>query len=153
MLRKIVLTVCSLFLALIIGLPLYVYNESLSLLTIYPEPIAETNISNQEISAYWKEHEPKVDQVKYSQITPYWIYDWLAAAVLHDHLGINKTDPYSKVSIMASRIAIHHMRMGATTNKPSGMLWWHILHVSLGIYIQRNWSAKEIVVKYRAINS
>ncbi|MFC3153171.1 hypothetical protein ACFOEK_19185 [Litoribrevibacter euphylliae] len=94
-----------------------------------------------------------MDQVRYSQITPYWVYDWLVAAVLHDYLGINKSDPYSKISIMASSIAIHHMLMGSTMDKPSGNLWWHLLHVSLGIYIQRNWSAKDIVVKYRAINS
>jgi hypothetical protein len=153
MLRKIVLTSLCIVLAALIAWPLYTYNKALSLLNSYPEPLENSVITEIEVKSYWDENEPKASIDNFQNITPYWYYHWLSAAIAGDFLGIKGIDPYSNSSIMASQIAIRHMRGKSNTKNTKGMLWWHLLHASLGIHIQRNWSAKDIVVKYRAGNS
>lgn len=152
MIRKIVLTITLFVLIFMVGAPLYLYNKSLSYLNSFPEPIESSSLTKKEVSDYWKSTEPKVALETYSSITPYWIYSWLVSAIANDYLGYSEMDAYAHTSVMAGSIAINHMRTKGNLKNIEGMFWWHLLHSSLAVHIQRNWSAEEIVDKYRAIN-
>jgi len=153
MLRKVTFTISTVLILALISWPLFTYNKALAFLNIYPDKLDSIEISHQEVVAQWQKAEPKANIDSYQNITPYWFYHWVAAAIAHDFLGIKKLNPYNNISVMAGQIAITHMRTKSVTKNTNGMLWWHILHTSLGIHIQRNWSAKDIVAKYNAISS
>ncbi len=152
MLKKIVLTALFFLLLALISWPLYTYKKSLSLLSNYPQKVVSTELSQQDITNLWQANEPKSSIETFQNITPYWYYHWLSAAIAGDYLGLKNIDPYKNISVMANQIAINHMHVTYAQKHTKSMLWWHFLHASLGIHIQRNWSAKEIVEKYNSIN-
>ena len=142
------LMVGVLFVLLIV--PLALYQHSIGLLDTMPTK-AETELPKEEADKLWAANEDfKPDEC--ASITPYWLYRWLVVAIINDYITrMQVNSAYSNVSKMASRIAIYHMRQGHFHGK--GMLWWHITHAFLGIWLQRNWSTSEIVAKYKAINA
>jgi hypothetical protein len=139
--------------AILIAMPLVTYNHALSLLDSMPSKSVKLNITNDELKKQWSQNEPNAQLVEVHNITPFWFYKWLSVAVFSDLLSVKGLDPYTNASLMASQIAITHMRQVSAIKNTKGMTWWHLLHASLGIYIQRNWSATEILSKYNAINS
>ena len=153
MLRKVFPTIIFFTLIALISWPLYTYNKALSLLDDFPQKVVTTELSQQDINKLWKSNEPKTNIQSFQNITPYWFYHWLSAAIAGDYLGFKNIDPYQNISVMANHIAINHMRVSSVHKNTKGMLWWHLLHASLGIHFQRNWSAKEIMAKYNAITS
>jgi len=149
-LKKIVITILLLVFVIVIAVPPLTYNYALSLIDDMPDKSEVIIISEKEI---WAENEPKANRLNFNSITPYWFYKWLVSAAISDSLLWGNIDPYQNCSLMASKIAITHMRDTAADKKTNGMLWWHILHSSLSVYIQRNWTAEEIAIKYGVINS
>jgi hypothetical protein len=153
MLRKVFLTILFFVLLTLICWPLYTYNRALSLLHSYPQKVLLNELNQQDINRLWQANEPKSNIESFQNISPYWLYHWLLAAVAGDYLGLKNIDPYKNMSVMASQIAINHMNETSVQKNTKSMLWWHLLHASLSIHIQRNWSAQQIVAKYNAINS
>ena len=151
--RKIIFSILTILSLAFISWPLLTYNKALSLLESYPEKNISVNLNQEEVEALWKKIEPQASIGSYQNITPYWYYQWLSTAIASDYLCFKNLDPSKNMSVMASQIAINHMRVTSVHKHTKGMLWWHLLHASLSIHIQRNWSAKEIVEKYNAINS
>jgi hypothetical protein len=87
---------------------------------------------------------------KIDKVTPYWLYHWLIMAIANDYFSYHKIpNPYEKMSIMASTVAITHMSAGNFSGRK--MLQWHITHACLGIWIQRNWPVKAIASRYLEI--
>ena len=146
MFKKPAIIIIALFAALLILAPLAIYSYSLSLLDTMPAEPQSITLTKEQLSEQWASIEPNVTLNSVSNITPYWIYTWLIAAVLNDALSLKYIDPYDSISAMASEIAIHHMR--ETNVKINGRFWWHMVHANLGIWLQRNWEPKEILVKY-----
>jgi hypothetical protein len=133
--------------------PLGGYYYTLSLLNTYPEQVAGVKIEGDQLQAQWQANEPNLSISGLDEVTPYWIYRWLVVAILNDYFSVKDLDPYGNVSLMASKIAIHHMRVADVKGNLKGMLLWHLLNVNLGIWIQRHWTAEEILVKYNEIYS
>jgi hypothetical protein len=76
----------------------------------------------------------------------------LLFAVINEHVRpVAAETPYQNVSKMASRVAIAHMRNEHLKGK--GMLWWHLTHTNLSIWVQRNWTPNEIASKYNQIGA
>ncbi|MDO6677104.1 hypothetical protein [Shewanella sp. 4_MG-2023] len=153
MIKKIAILLLVLVSAILIAVPLVTYNHALSLLDSMPSKAIELNITNDELQKQWSQNEPNVQLIEVHNITPFWFYKWLSVAVLNDFLSVKGLDPHTNSSLMASQIAITHMRQISAINNTKGMTWWHLLHASLSIYIQRNWSATEILAKYNEISS
>lgn len=152
MIRKLSLAVCGILFLVFLLSPWYLYHRSLSLLISYPEPTVVSDLSQSELEAYWKTIEPKADIESLGSSTPYWFYSWLVAAISNDYFDFQIVDPYAQASVMTSQIALNHMSSGVRSNAKHSMLWRHLLHASLSIYIQRSWSAKEIVNTHKAID-
>ena len=128
---------------------LYVYTTR----TMIDEvPIKESNkLGDNDVLEEWKSIEKCLPE-DCASITPYWIYRWAAMAIINDSINpLDSFNAYANVSKMAGAVAIHWMRSGHF--KGQGMGWWHLTHALLGIYIQRNWKANEIVLSYKAINT
>ena len=153
MFKKVFITIFILVFTVVIALPPLTYNYALSLLDVMLEKAEVITISEKELKDRWAENEPKASLLHFNSITPYWFYKWIVAATVSDSMSRFNIDPYQNASLMASKIAITHMRDTSADKNTNGMLWWHILHGSLSIYIQRNWTAEEIVIKYSVINS
>ncbi len=134
----------------LLALPLAVYKHTLSLLDKMPSK-PEVYLTQQKVDELWALHEickPK----ECASISPYWVYRWLFVATINDNLTpMDLNAAYRNVSKMASQIAISHMRQGHFSKVKT--LWWHLTHAYLGIWLQRNWSAKEIAAKYKLINA
>ena len=146
MFKKPTIIIITLFTALLILAPLAVYNYSLSLLDTMPAEPQSFTLTKEQLSEQWATIEPNVTLNSVGNITPYWIYTWLIAAILNDALSLKYIDPYDSISAMASEIAIHHMR--ESNVNIDGRFWWHMVHANLGIWLQRNWEPEEILVKY-----
>jgi len=127
--------------------PLLVYQHTLGL--VDPLPTKPTALlSQRQVDQMWAARESCSQEVCAS-ITPYWIYGWLTVAIVNDFIyRLDTMAPYDNVSRMASQIAIQHMRSGKF--KGRGMLWWHLTHVCLGIWLQRNWTPSEIATEFLA---
>ena len=139
----------GIFLFLLV-LPLVVYKYTLSQLDEMPKK-SEIQLSQQEVNELWALHET-CNPKKCRSISPYWVYRWLIVATINDNVtSIEPNTTYSNVSKMASQIAISHMRERHTAKVK--ILWWHLTHVYLGIWLQTNWSADEIAAKYTSINA
>jgi len=148
--RKIVLWTIATFLLVLLVLPLLLYNYSLSLLETMPEK-PTIHITHQRAQELWSSRERCTPQ-DCASTTPYWPYRWLAAGAIDDSTTpMNLDAAYENMSTMASQVAIHHMRQVHFSG--SGMLWWHITHTYLTIWLQRNWSTNEIASKFREIGS
>lgn len=151
--KKFLSILLSLLLLTILGLPIYIYTDSLSKLNSFPEKPYPIDMNDDQLVNQWANHEKKATIKNYDSITPFWLYKWLGMAILHDYFHIKSFDAYTNVSSMAGQIAITHMRKSTSLKHRLKMSDWHILHISLSIYIQRNWSAKEILAKYNEIDS
>ena len=129
--------------------PWGIYYHSLSLvgkMPIFPIVV----MSDEDLIKIWKKNEKEAVLSKIDEVTPYWIYHWLIMAIANDDFSYNEIpNPYEKMSIMASTVALTHIMAGNFSGK--GMLQWHITHVCLGIWIQRNWSIKAIASRYLEI--
>jgi hypothetical protein len=136
----IILTVLSLI--FLIAMPLFLYNYGLSSLSEMPKA-QKTSISKKELVKQWNKIEKNVSIEELGSITPYWIYKLPFTHIF----GIN---PYKNSSRMASIVAINYMRtLQDKTHK--GIRFWHIVHASLSIWIQRNWTAEQIVEEYNRV--
>ncbi len=134
----------------LLALPLVAYKHTLSLLDEMPNK-SDIILTQQEIDVIWSSNET-CSTKECESISPYWVYRWILVATINDYvMPIEPNLAYSNVSKMASQIAISHMRQGHI--KRVKMLWWHMTHAFLGIWIQRNWSANEITTKYQGINA
>lgn len=149
MYKRAVLIFIVLTAVLLITAPLVVYSYSLSLLNTMPSKPQNITVTKEQLSEQWVAIEQNVTLENVNNITPYWIYIWYVADVINDSFSRKKLDPYDSISAMTSEIAIHHMR--ETEVKTNGMLWWHLLHANLGIWLQRNWEPEEILVKYKTL--
>ena len=134
----------------VLSAPLIVYQHALGLVDGFPQK-SNLPLSEGEAAELWGAKE-KCKPEQCASITPYWIYRWLSMAIINDNIyQIDTNVPYQNVSVMASRVAITYMREGHFKGK--GMLWWHLTHACLGIWVQRNWSANEIASKYKQIKA
>lgn len=138
-----------LFITLLITAPLAVYSFSLSLLDTMPSKPQNITVTKEQLAEQWMRTEPTVKLENVANISPYWIYYWLVANIFNNEYSDKKLDPYDNISAMASEIAIHHMRESKV--KEDSMLWWHLLHSNLAIWLQRNWRAEEILIKYQTL--
>jgi len=145
--------IARLFLSVLFAMlvfPLGMYKYTISLVEKMPE---KTNIGLSQAQAIelWKSKEKCLpDQC--ASITPYWIYSWIVTALVNDLVTPVITDSLNdRLSIMSSQIALQHLRDGNFKGK--GMLWWHLTHLNLCIWLQRNWSAYEIASKYTSNNA
>lgn len=130
--------------------PLALYKHAIGLVESMPEKPAIL-LSQEKVLELWALKETCKPE-ECASITPYWIYRWLLAAVINDYVASVEVElPYRNISRMASQISIDHMRIGNFNGK--GMLWWHLTHACLGIWVQRNWGAMEIATKYSSIHS
>ncbi len=145
--KKAVLILCSAIAISLITAPWLVYSYSLSLLDTLPSKPQHAIVTDSQLSQQWAAAEKFVAKNKVGKITPYWNYTWLFAAISNNVLSNKHIDPYTRISAMASEIAIHHMK--ATNVKTDSTFRWHMLHANLSIWLQRNWEAKEILVKYK----
>jgi hypothetical protein len=148
--RKILVWLMAGVLLILLIVPLILYEHSMRLLDEMPDK-PKILLAQQETDELWASQEV-CEPEECASITPYWIHRWLVVAIINDYITPMELNAvYENVSKMASQIAIHHMREGHF--KGRGMLWWHLTHAYLGIWLQRNWSIKEIATKYRLINA
>ena len=148
--RKFVAVTSILLISLLAVAPLALYSYTLGLLSEMPK-YSTQELSEKEASEMWVSNEHCTPS-QCSSITPYWIYRWLFGAVTNDLVTPVETGAiYSNVSKMASQVAIYHMRQGHVKDK--GMGWWHLTHINLSIWLQRNWEAKYIAAKFIEINA
>jgi len=137
----------SLVIAIITPLVLYFY--SLTLINEKPKKILAKEFNCESLEKIWNDKETGTWK-QCSSITPYWIYRWILVAIINDYIiSIDSKILSNNISVMASQIAINHLRQGNFRGK--GMLWWHLTNMSLCIWIQRNWMACEIVAKYKTV--
>jgi hypothetical protein len=130
--------------------PLALYQHAIGLIDQLPQKPTYL-LSEREAAELWASKE-KCKPEECASITPYWAYRWLLVAVVNDYVHpIGADSLYQNASKMAGVIAITHMRNGHFKGKR--MLWWHITHACLGIWVQRNWTANEIATKYSQINA
>lgn len=151
MLKKSLLILVSGLTILVFLLPMGIYWHTLGF--VNPKPVKPTElIIRSKLRIYWEKHDlSNIDKV--SSITPYWMYYFLFVVVAHDYFKYDGIKPlYSKVSKMAGMIAIAHMREGYYDRDKRSMLWWHLTHISLSIWIQRHWEPIEIVSKYQQMS-
>jgi hypothetical protein len=147
---KILAWLSTIFIVLVLVLPLALYQYTVSLLEKMPEK-SNVKLSDIQSDEVWMSQE-KCSVEECASITPYWIYKWLAVALVNDLITFKDSEaPYDNVSNMCSKIAIQHLRQSHF--KAKGMLWWHLTHANLSIWLQRNWSANEISSKYISSNS
>ena len=149
--RKIVLytlTLAAVF--VILALPAVYMYATQNLVTSLP---SKPDVTLDQASAVeeWSKTENCTPE-QCSKITPYWLYRWLGLAIISDNITpLDLEFVKGNISAMSGAIALDWMRSGNIKNK--GMLRWHLTGISLGIYIQRNWSTTEIVSKYQTINA
>jgi hypothetical protein len=135
---------------MVVSVPLLVYFHAIGRLSEMPQK-APGSLTVSEFERLWIEHE-KIQPGEIAGITPYWIYRWILGALINDYITPIETEViYGNVSTMASEVAMRHMRR--TGHETRGMLWWHVTHASLSIWIQRHWSAQEIAAKYEATSA
>lgn len=153
MLRKLKVAIAGLMMLIILtflALPPALYFYTIDLVDVMPEK-PNVLLSQGEVSRLWRENERCSHEVC-SSTTPYWINRWLITALISDNLyKISPDRLQENTSVMASKIALTHMRSGHF--KGSGMLWWHLTHAFLGIWVQRNWEENEIASKYAKIDA
>lgn len=146
--RKIAVITSSLLVLLVALAPLALYSYTLSSLNQMPKRSTQ-ELSAEKVSEMWAVKET-CTYSKCSSITPYWIYRMLFGAAINDFVTpIDENAIYGNVSLMASEVAIEHIRQGDLEKE--GMVWWHLKYTNLGIWIQRNWDAKDIAEKYNEI--
>ena len=130
--------------------PLGMYTYTINLVEKMPEK-SNIGLSQAQAIELWKSKE-KCSPDQCASITPYWIYSWIFTALVNDLVTPVNTDSLNdRLSIMSSQIALQHLREG--NFKGNGMLWWHLTHLNLCIWLQRNWSAYEIASKYTSNNA
>lgn len=151
--KKIYLSLLACIFALIIAIPPLSYSYALSLVNVMPKKPRVDNLLPAQLIKGWEDNEPKVTLLNFDSITPYWVYKWVLSATFANNVSSEGIDPYSNVSLMASNIAISHMRTSSAYKNTKGMFWWHTLHISLVIHIQIEWTAEEILIKYRELNA
>lgn len=133
-------------LVIFLVVPLVVYKHAIDLVASMPEKPTML-LQENEVADLWASNE-KCSMNECASITPYWMYRWLVMASFNDYVApVSEDNVYRNYSKMASRIAINHLRNDQFIGK--GMLWWHVTNVSLGIWLQRNWSPSEIATKYK----
>jgi hypothetical protein len=147
--KKILIVISLFVLVMIAVLPWIVYSYSLSLVEGRPTP-PSTNLSVDELNRVWNENERDLRKEDLADVTPYWIYKFIVYSFANDSLGIEITDKQltAGMSNMAGFVSIWYLRDEHFRGK--GMLWWHITHTSLGIWLQRNWSPEELTTSYIA---
>ena len=145
--RKVLFTTCLLLVVAIAALPWIVYSYSLSLVEGRPTP-RDTRLSTIELNRVWSANERELARENLGDINPYWFYKFLAYSLANDNLGIKITDKQlmAGTSRMAGFVAIWYLRDGKFKGK--GMLWWHIANISLGMWLQRNWSPEQLTASY-----
>ena len=130
--------------------PFLYFHGTRNLLTTLPNkehPTLEEAVAKQ----IWK-YEETCTPVECSSITPYWLYRWLGVAIISDNItNLDISSAYGNVSSMSSAIAFNWVSSG--NYKGKGNFWWHLTSATLSIYIQRNWSVREITTAYRAISA
>ena len=137
-------------LVLMMTVPPLVYQYSTSLAEALPQKPTSV-LSEAEATELWNRVED-CDPEECASITPCWVYRWLVAGYINDHFRkIDRDIVYHDISRMASKIAISHMRSNDVNRK--SMLWSHLTHTNLSIWLQRNWSDREVATKYSQINS
>jgi hypothetical protein len=145
--KKILIVIFILVSVVVAALPWIVYSYYLSLVDGRPTP-PNTNLPVDELNRVWSENEKDLRKENLGDITPYWFYKFIVYAFANDSLGIKITDKQitAGMSEMAGFVAIWYLRDGNFKGK--GMLWWHITHTSLGIWLQRNWSPEQLATSY-----
>ena len=148
--KKFVIGLIVVISMIVLVTPPALYFHTINLVDVEPDK-AEKSLTQSEVDQLWGENE-HCSPVVCSGTTPYWIYRWLVTAVISDNITkLNPDTLQYNMSVMASQIALSHIRAGHFKGK--GMLWWHLTHTFMGIWLQRNWSANEISAKYVEINA
>jgi len=130
--------------------PLVLYQHSMRLIDTMPVK-AEASLTRQEIDKLWATRED-CNPEECASITPYWLYRFLMDALIKEFTTLEEPNAAcGNLSKMASRIAVNHLRQSHLKRKQ--MLWWHLTHAFLSIWLQRNWTAGEIAEKYMAIDA
>lgn len=145
--KRAVLIIFAVTAVTLIIAPWIIYSYSLSLLDPLPSKPQHTFVTKSQLSEQWAAAEKNVAVNKAGNVTPYWHYTWLIAAISNNTFSEKHIDPYNYISAMASEIAIHHMN--EIDANAESTFWWHMLHANLSIWLQRNWEPKEILTKYK----
>ncbi len=150
MIKKILGIVIIIIVLFIILLPIFVYYNALSYIDNYPQKVS-SSITETDFEKKWELYEPNIDIDEFHKLTPYWMYKWLMGGILScSNENINEF-PFTDMSIMASKIAIYHMRETNVVENTKVSATWHVVHMNLSIWIQRNWNKKEILSYYENI--
>jgi hypothetical protein len=144
--KKVMVCLFGIVLVVMLVFPLGLYKYTISLVERMPEK-SSIELSQTQAIELWVSKE-KCSPNECASTTPYWIYSWLVAALVNDFvIPINTETLDDRLSKMSSQIALQHLR--EVNFKGKGMLWWHLTHLNLSIWLQRNWSANEIASKYK----
>ena len=92
-------------------LPLIIYNYSLGLVDTMPEK-SDIQLTEKKVEEIWLTNE-KCTAEECASITPYWLYRWLATAIVNDYITpVDLGAAYENTSKMAFQVAIYHLRQG-----------------------------------------
>ena len=140
--KKIVLFIIILSVVFLMAVPLLIYNYEISSLNELPKT-KKTSISKKELVKQWNKIEKNVSIEDLDSITPYWVYRLILADTF-------KRNPFKNTSRMAFKVAKNYIREveEKTGKKRKGYI---LRYISLGIWIQRNWTAEQIVEEYNMI--
>ncbi len=124
-------------------LPWLVYAYSLTLIDGRPDRPIKL-LDNDEMEKIWKDSENNLTESNLGKISPYWYYKFLACA--SGMITCSEDDLMHNNSRMASFVALWYLR--ESHYKGKGALWSHISAASLSIWLQRNWSPRELASSY-----
>ena len=148
--KKVIVRLLGIVFVAMLVFPLALYKYTISRVEKMPEK-SSIELSQTQAIELWSSKE-KCSPNECASTTPYWIYSWLAMALVNDFVvRINTEALDDRLSKMSSQIALQHLREGNFKGK--GMLWWHLTHLNLSIWLQRNWSANEIASKFTSNNA